>query len=147
MKIHVYSLELPLCHHNCLFWGISNEFTQHTIITQSIGMSYLLTILVLKFEVVNYATSLCSKLFVYVWQTVYCGVWSGSTLFAKACLSQYLELVWYHCFVDQKEMSKLFPFAFWPGERINHLWLELPMSRTNFHDPKDVRAVEVWLYL
>ena len=25
-------------------------------------------------------------------------------------------------------------------------WLELPMSRTNFHGPKDVRAIEVRLY-
>ena len=26
-------------------------------------------------------------------------------------------------------------------------WLELPISRTNFHGPKDVRAIEVWLYI
>ena len=25
---------------------------------------------------------------------------------------------------------------------INHQWLELHMSRTDFHDPKDVRAIE-----
>ena len=25
-------------------------------------------------------------------------------------------------------------------------WLELPISRTNFHGPKDVRGIEVWLY-
>ena len=25
-------------------------------------------------------------------------------------------------------------------------WLELPISRTNFHGPKDNRAIEVWLY-
>ena len=30
---------------------------------------------------------------------------------------------------------------------IKSQWLELPMSRTNFHDPKDVRAIEVRLYL
>ena len=30
---------------------------------------------------------------------------------------------------------------------INPQWLELPMSRTNFHGPKDVRAIEVPLYL
>ena len=29
---------------------------------------------------------------------------------------------------------------------INPQWLELPMSRTNFHGPKDVRAIEVRLY-
>ena len=28
----------------------------------------------------------------------------------------------------------------------SHL-LELPISRTNFHGPKDVRVIEVWLYL
>ena len=26
-------------------------------------------------------------------------------------------------------------------------WLELPMSRTNFHGPKDTRAIEVRLYI
>ena len=30
---------------------------------------------------------------------------------------------------------------------INPQWFELPMFRTNFHDPKDVRAIEVRLYL
>ena len=30
---------------------------------------------------------------------------------------------------------------------INPLWLELPMSRTNFHGPEDVRAIAVQLYL
>ena len=29
---------------------------------------------------------------------------------------------------------------------INPQWLELPMSRTNFHGPKDVQAIEVRLY-
>ena len=29
---------------------------------------------------------------------------------------------------------------------INPQWLELHMSRTNFHGPKDVRAIEVRLY-
>ena len=28
----------------------------------------------------------------------------------------------------------------------NNQWLELPMPRTNFHGPKDVRAIEVRLY-
>ena len=30
---------------------------------------------------------------------------------------------------------------------INPQWLELPMSRTNFHGPKDVRAIEVRPYM
>ena len=29
---------------------------------------------------------------------------------------------------------------------ISPQWLELPMPRTNFHGPKDVRAIEVRLY-
>ena len=31
------------------------------------------------------------------------------------------------------------------GAIINPQWLKLPMSRTHFHDPKDVRAIEVIL--
>ena len=30
---------------------------------------------------------------------------------------------------------------------INPQWLELPMSRMNFHGPKDIRAIEVRLYV
>ena len=30
---------------------------------------------------------------------------------------------------------------------INPHWLELPMSRINFHGPKDVRAIEVLMYV
>ena len=30
---------------------------------------------------------------------------------------------------------------------INPQWLELPLSRINFHGPKDVRAIEVLLYI
>ena len=33
-----------------------------------------------------------------------------------------------------------------PLPMINLQWLELPMSRINFHSPKDVRAIEVRLY-
>ena len=32
-----------------------------------------------------------------------------------------------------------------PCLMINPQWLELPMSQTNFHGPKDVRAIEVQL--
>ena len=35
----------------------------------------------------------------------------------------------------------------WFGTIINPQWLEPPMSRTNFHGPKDVRAIEIRLYL
>ena len=30
---------------------------------------------------------------------------------------------------------------------INPQWLKLPMHRTNFYGPKDVQAIEVWLYI
>ena len=39
------------------------------------------------------------------------------------------------------------PFASSTGAIINPQWPELPMSRTNFHGPKDVRAIEVRLYI
>ena len=40
---------------------------------------------------------------------------------------------------DRKHFHKLSP----PGAMIKSHWLELPISRTNFHGPKDVRAIEV----
>ena len=45
-----------------------------------------------------------------------------------------------------KKFPKLSLFASWTGAMINPQWLELPMSRTNFHGPKDVRAIDVRLY-
>ena len=45
-----------------------------------------------------------------------------------------------------KRFPKLSLFASWTGAMSNPQWLELPMSRTNFHGPKDVRAIEVRLY-
>ena len=54
----------------------------------------------------------------------------------------------YHfCIEDLKYFRKLSPLAPWPGAMINPQRFELPMSRTNLHGPKDVRAVEVWLYI
>ena len=46
---------------------------------------------------------------------------------------------------NQKDFHKLSLFASRPGAMINPQWLELPMSRTNFHGPKYVRAIEVRL--
>ena len=43
----------------------------------------------------------------------------------------------------QKDIPKLSTFASWA--MINPLWLELPMSGTNFHGPKHVRFIEVRL--
>ena len=48
---------------------------------------------------------------------------------------------------NRKYFPKLSLFASWTGAMINPQWLELPMSRTNFHGPKDVRAIEVRLYV
>ena len=47
----------------------------------------------------------------------------------------------------RKDYPKLSLFASWTGAMINPRWLELPVSRTNFHGPKDVPATEVRLYL
>ena len=48
---------------------------------------------------------------------------------------------------DRKEIAKLSSFVSWPGALINPQWLELPMSGTNFHSPKDVRTIEVRQYI
>ena len=45
------------------------------------------------------------------------------------------------------DFPELVIFASRPGVMINLHWLELPMARTLFHGPKDVRATEVRLYL
>ena len=47
---------------------------------------------------------------------------------------------------NRKDFPKLSLFASWPGAMINPQWLELLISRTNFHGPIDVRAIEVRLY-
>ena len=48
---------------------------------------------------------------------------------------------------DRKDFLKLPPFASWTGAMIDPQWLELPISRTNFHGLKQFRAIEVWLYV
>ena len=47
---------------------------------------------------------------------------------------------------SKTKFPKLLTFASLPGAMINPQWLKLPISRTNFHGPKDVGAIEVWLY-
>ena len=42
----------------------------------------------------------------------------------------------------KKDIPKLSPFASRLGVMINQILVELQMSRTNFHGPKDVRAIE-----
>ena len=48
---------------------------------------------------------------------------------------------------NRKDFPELSLFASWTGAMISPQWLELPMSRRNFHGPKDVRAIEVRLYV
>ena len=48
---------------------------------------------------------------------------------------------------DRKNTPKLYPFASWHGSLINPQLLELLMSRTNSHSHKNVRAIEVRLYI
>ena len=53
-----------------------------------------------------------------------------------------------HNIPSRSRISKRYPFlASRPGAMINPHWLELPLSRANFHGPKGVRAIEVRLYL
>ena len=49
--------------------------------------------------------------------------------------------------VDRKDFPELSSFASLPRAMIIPQWLELPMSRTIFQGPKDVRAIEVQLYI
>ena len=50
---------------------------------------------------------------------------------------------------DRKYIHILFPFVSKPGTMItyNPQWFEFPISRTNFHGPKDVWAIEVRLFI
>ena len=72
----------------------------YTIITLSIGTPYLLTILVFSPKIwnssfyyllmcLNYCCRYCKQC--RPWSdAAFCGIWSGSTVFAHACMSQYL---------------------------------------------------------
>ena len=51
-----------------------------------------------------------------------------------------------YCVKDRYIFTELATFAFRSGAMINLHWLELPMARTIFHDPKGVRAIEVRMY-
>ena len=46
----------------------------------------------------------------------------------------------------KKKVPILSPFASCSGAMTNPQWLELPIYRTNFHGPKETRAIEVRLY-
>ena len=52
-----------------------------------------------------------------------------------------------HNIPSRSRIPKIYAFLpSCPGALINPHWLELPLSRTNFHGPKGVRAIEVLLY-
>ena len=61
--------------------------------------------------------------------------------------NEYTQHTWAAFIEDEKNIPKLYTFASWPGAIINTQWLKLPMSRITFHGPKDVRAIEVQLYM
>ena len=47
----------------------------------------------------------------------------------------------------KKKSPEVIAVCFLDGFMINPQWLELPMSRINFHGPKDVRVTELLLYI
>ena len=54
----------------------------------------------------------------------------------------------FHYFIeDQKDITKLSPYASRHGSVINPRWLVLPMSTKKKKNPKNVRAIEVRLYI
>ena len=60
-----------------------------------------------------------------------------------------IQFLWVHsayhyCVKDGKDFPKLSP---WLGVMFNHQWLKLPISQTKFHVAKNVRAIEIRLYL
>ena len=70
-----------------------------------------------------------------------------ATLELPLCSNSNEYTTYHYCIEDGKDFPKLSPFASSPGAMINPQWFELPTSRTNFHGPKDVRAIEVQLYI
>ena len=48
---------------------------------------------------------------------------------------------------DRNDIAKLSPLASWSGAEISPQWLELAISRTHFYEHKDVRVIEIWLYV
>ena len=85
---------------------LSLNVRQYTVITLSIGTPYLLTILHLKFESsFNYLLMYLNYCCMYgkqcrPWSDApFFSIWSGSTLFAKVDMSQYLGLLQFYLFV------------------------------------------------
>ena len=54
----------------------------------------------------------------------------------------------YHYYIEDRKISP--NYIHLPRDPVlwlNPQWLELPISRTNLHGPKDVRVIEVRLYI
>ena len=66
---------------------------------------------------------------------------SGPLSFTEA-LCDRVHSTYNYCVENRKDFPTLSLFASWPGAMNNSQWLELPISRTHFHGPKDVRAIE-----
>ena len=47
---------------------------------------------------------------------------------------------------SKKKIPKLSASASWPGVMINPQWLKLPIYQINFHGPKYVWTIIIWLY-
>ena len=63
----------------------------------------------------------------------FCSIWSGSTLFAKAYLSQYLGLLWYcSCKLEPSENKVLAEYHFYPWyldtQTSNHTCSKIPST-------------------
>ena len=139
---YVYSFE---SHH----WGDSNEYTQHTVIFCKIEQTSLnypyplpldlalwLTLTLLFTTTPTFANSVDPDQMASEE-----AIWSGSTLFVIQFVNLNENIIWYIWLADSQKwvwLIKLFSKI-----RINSQWLKLPISRTNFHGTKDVRAIEV----
>ena len=72
---------------DCALIGVCAVIRSNRVFTLSIETPWqLYTILVLKFKQVHLDTSF---VLLDVWQTVFCSIWPGSTLFAQNCLFQH----------------------------------------------------------
>ena len=52
-----------------------------------------------------------------------------------------------YLYVEKKKWKRYPYYASRPGSVIYPQWLELSLSRTNFHSPKGVRSIEIRLYI
>ena len=67
-------------------------------------------------------------------------------LFYQKCMLCVLIRIASPSIVGRKDISKWSSFASRPVAMFNPQWLKIPMSRPNFHGPKNVQACEIRLY-